>query len=100
MRGVVPLKVMQQRHATRSPCLPFSSTLNQREQALRPSFGMRIRLLLGAVCRADSSAMPAFAQESSRCDEFLRDAKATGAGWFSGLKSGIMDVLTNITSRP
>lgn len=53
---------------------------------------MKIRRLLGAACLVIASAMPALAQESSGWDDFLRDAKATGAGWFAGLKTGIMDI--------
>jgi len=53
---------------------------------------MRTRLLLGTLCLLVGSTLPAVAQEASGWDDFLRDAKATGAGWFSGLKTGIMDI--------
>ena len=53
---------------------------------------MKTRLLLGAFCLAAASALPALAQQAAGWDDFLRDAKATGAGWFAGIKGGIMDI--------
>lgn len=53
---------------------------------------MRTRYWLGALCLAAALTTPVLAQESSGWDDFLRDAKATGAGWFSSLKTGVMDI--------